>query len=260
MGPRASPQQRSITVAHGQPNLQPVSRIGRHDTAVRTWHARGQQVEFQDNPQAGKPTTAIERTLAYQLRSNFSAAVSETRTPTHGASRGGKQCGATSDRHRDRACPGTSGEQLHPGRRQQHGQGRRPGPCANDPAHRNDLCRQGLRPGPVRAEPGRLQRGHREPLPRGKRSAPTTPSAPSSAWSPPPAPPSGARCGAWSPCCCPKGRSPCRSARRVRSPAGTARFTLAITGGTGAYKTAHGQVRIVDLTVTDSRLTLTLIR
>ncbi len=38
------------------------------------------------------------------------------------------------------------------------------------------------------------------------------------------------------------------------------RFTLAITGGTGAYKTAHGQVRIVDLNVTDSRLTLTLIR
>ena len=38
------------------------------------------------------------------------------------------------------------------------------------------------------------------------------------------------------------------------------RFTLAITGGTGAYKTAHGQVRIVDLNATDSRLTLTLIR
>ncbi len=38
------------------------------------------------------------------------------------------------------------------------------------------------------------------------------------------------------------------------------RFTLAITGGTGAYKTAHGQVRIVDISATDSRLTLTLIR
>jgi hypothetical protein len=38
------------------------------------------------------------------------------------------------------------------------------------------------------------------------------------------------------------------------------RFTLAITGGTGAYKTAHGQVRIVDINATDSRLTLTLIR
>jgi hypothetical protein len=38
------------------------------------------------------------------------------------------------------------------------------------------------------------------------------------------------------------------------------RFTLAITGGTGAYNTARGQVRIVDLNATDSRLTLTLIR
>jgi len=38
------------------------------------------------------------------------------------------------------------------------------------------------------------------------------------------------------------------------------RFTLAITGGTGAYNTAHGQVRIVDLNATDSRLTLTLVR
>ena len=38
------------------------------------------------------------------------------------------------------------------------------------------------------------------------------------------------------------------------------RFTLAITGGTGAYTTAHGQVRIVDINATDSRLTLTLIR
>src|SRR5262245_4193867 len=38
------------------------------------------------------------------------------------------------------------------------------------------------------------------------------------------------------------------------------RFTLAITGGTSAYNTAHGQVRIVDLNATDSRLTLTLIR
>ena len=38
------------------------------------------------------------------------------------------------------------------------------------------------------------------------------------------------------------------------------RFTLAITGGTGAYKTARGQVRIVDINATESRLTLTLIR
>src|SRR5262249_36527201 len=38
------------------------------------------------------------------------------------------------------------------------------------------------------------------------------------------------------------------------------RFTLAIIGGTGAYTTAPGQVRIVDLNATDSRLTLTLIR
>ena len=38
------------------------------------------------------------------------------------------------------------------------------------------------------------------------------------------------------------------------------RFTLAITGGTGTYKTAQGQVRIVDINATDSRLTLTLIR
>jgi hypothetical protein len=37
-------------------------------------------------------------------------------------------------------------------------------------------------------------------------------------------------------------------------------FVQAITGGTGAYQTAHGQVRIVDINATDSRLTLTLIR
>jgi hypothetical protein len=37
-------------------------------------------------------------------------------------------------------------------------------------------------------------------------------------------------------------------------------FVLAITGGTGAYKTAHGEVRIVDINATDSRLTLKLIR
>ena len=38
------------------------------------------------------------------------------------------------------------------------------------------------------------------------------------------------------------------------------RFVLAVTGGTGAYKTVHGEVRIVDINATDSRLTLTLIR
>jgi hypothetical protein len=37
-------------------------------------------------------------------------------------------------------------------------------------------------------------------------------------------------------------------------------FVWAITGGTGAYKTARGQIRIVDLNATDSRLTLTVIR
>jgi hypothetical protein len=37
-------------------------------------------------------------------------------------------------------------------------------------------------------------------------------------------------------------------------------FVWAITGGTGAYKTARGQVRIVDINATDSRLTLTVIR
>jgi hypothetical protein len=48
--------------------------------------------------------------------------------------------------------------------------------------------------------------------------------------------------------------------RPVASQRQPPRFTLAITGGTGAYNTARGQVRIVDLNATDSRLTLTLIR
>jgi len=38
------------------------------------------------------------------------------------------------------------------------------------------------------------------------------------------------------------------------------RFTLAIAGGTGAYRTARGTVRIVDLNQTDSRLTVRLFR
>ena len=46
----------------------------------------------------------------------------------------------------------------------------------------------------------------------------------------------------------------------ARSQQQSPRFTLAITGDTGASKTAHGQVRIVDLNATDSRLTLTPIR
>jgi hypothetical protein len=46
----------------------------------------------------------------------------------------------------------------------------------------------------------------------------------------------------------------------ARSQQQPPRSALAITGGTGASKTAHGQVRIVDLNATDSRLTLTLIR
>ncbi len=37
-------------------------------------------------------------------------------------------------------------------------------------------------------------------------------------------------------------------------------FVLAITGGTGAYKTVRGTVHIVDLNETDSRITLELIR
>ena len=35
-------------------------------------------------------------------------------------------------------------------------------------------------------------------------------------------------------------------------------FTLAITGGTGAYRTAHGQIRIAPVSQTESRYTLTI--
>lgn len=38
------------------------------------------------------------------------------------------------------------------------------------------------------------------------------------------------------------------------------RFVLAVTGGTGAYETAHGSVRVVDINETDSRLTVHLIK
>ena len=37
-------------------------------------------------------------------------------------------------------------------------------------------------------------------------------------------------------------------------------FILAITGGTGAYRTAHGQVRVIPISETEQRYTLTLIR
>jgi type II secretory pathway pseudopilin PulG len=40
---------------------------------------------------------------------------------------------------------------------------------------------------------------------------------------------------------------------------GPASFLLAITGGTGAYKTAHGQVKVVEVSEAESRLTLFLI-
>jgi hypothetical protein len=36
-------------------------------------------------------------------------------------------------------------------------------------------------------------------------------------------------------------------------------FTLAITGGTGAYRTAHGQIRVAPVSGTESRYTLTVI-
>jgi hypothetical protein len=36
-------------------------------------------------------------------------------------------------------------------------------------------------------------------------------------------------------------------------------FTLAITGGTGAYRTAHGEVRVVQVSETEARDTVTLI-
>jgi hypothetical protein len=37
-------------------------------------------------------------------------------------------------------------------------------------------------------------------------------------------------------------------------------FTLAITGGTGAYRTAHGQAQITPVSQTDQHYTLTVIR
>jgi hypothetical protein len=37
------------------------------------------------------------------------------------------------------------------------------------------------------------------------------------------------------------------------------RFTLAITGGTGAYRTAHGQIRVHEISDTEARLTVRLI-
>jgi hypothetical protein len=37
-------------------------------------------------------------------------------------------------------------------------------------------------------------------------------------------------------------------------------FTLAITGGTGAYRTAHGQVQITPVSQTEQHYTLTIIR
>jgi hypothetical protein len=36
-------------------------------------------------------------------------------------------------------------------------------------------------------------------------------------------------------------------------------FTLAITGGTGAYRTAHGEVRVAQVSETEARDTVTLI-
>lgn len=41
---------------------------------------------------------------------------------------------------------------------------------------------------------------------------------------------------------------------------GSQPFTLAITGGTGAYRTAHGQARITPVSQTEQRYALTVIR
>lgn len=41
---------------------------------------------------------------------------------------------------------------------------------------------------------------------------------------------------------------------------GTRPFALAITGGTGAYRTAHGQVQITPVSGTEQHYTLTIIR
>jgi hypothetical protein len=47
----------------------------------------------------------------------------------------------------------------------------------------------------------------------------------------------------------------------VRStPAGPGTFFLAITGGTGAYQTAHGQVKITATSTNEVPITLYLIR
>jgi hypothetical protein len=39
-------------------------------------------------------------------------------------------------------------------------------------------------------------------------------------------------------------------------PAG---FSLAVTGGTGAYRTAHGQLKTVELSPTERRITVELV-
>jgi hypothetical protein len=41
---------------------------------------------------------------------------------------------------------------------------------------------------------------------------------------------------------------------------GSQPFTLAITGGTGAYRTAHGQIQVTPVSETESQYTLALIR
>jgi len=45
----------------------------------------------------------------------------------------------------------------------------------------------------------------------------------------------------------------------TQSEGGNQPFTLAITGGTGAYRTAHGQVRVTQVNDTEGHYTLTII-
>lgn len=45
----------------------------------------------------------------------------------------------------------------------------------------------------------------------------------------------------------------------TQSEGGDQPFTLAITGGTGAYRTAHGQIRVAPVSETESRYTLTVV-
>jgi hypothetical protein len=45
----------------------------------------------------------------------------------------------------------------------------------------------------------------------------------------------------------------------TQSEGGDQPFTVAITGGTGAYRTAHGQVRVVQVSETERHYTLSLI-